>query len=183
LDEELTVEQEAVLAVVHGELEQIERWPIWQYVDLLVQPYGAAWRAVSSMPRFRDDRQAIPAHYGLTWWGRMPMAINPQDQIELTVAGLHRLHRDELPDLYVRLIRHCIEQQTKLTPSPTQTVNVTLEFSEILGALFHGVADEVHTSGHSRKRLRQLRLGGARASDQGWVGWQRPGWLEARGPG
>jgi hypothetical protein len=158
LDHELTPDQRAVLSVIHGELEENVRWPIWQYIDFSVKPYGAAVSAYSSLPGITDTRQPRGLYYGYTWTQRREMLPSPGTEVALTVAGLYRLSYDDLPRLYVKLLRYCVEEQTKLKPSPTAEVYVTLQFSDMLEVLLGGYSEEDHRSGHSRKRLRQLGL-------------------------
>lgn len=114
LRDDLTDDQRAVLRIIHSEFEESARWPIWQYIDLQIKPRGAAAAALASMPRLRDPQHHMGMTYGLVWWENYYAGPSQRTTVEMSVAGLHSLGCDELPELYVRMIRYLATEQAKL---------------------------------------------------------------------
>jgi hypothetical protein len=155
-DAELSDDQIAILKTVHDEFESAVRWPIWQFIDLQIKPQGAAMQALTAMPTIRDTRQQFGTVYGLvTWENRVnsPVASTP---MQLTVAGLHRLGFDVLPELYVRLVRYLADEQANLIPSATEVVERVITQAELHEALF-GFPPE-KTRSLADMRMEQLRM-------------------------
>ena len=75
LTADLTRDQQAVLNLIFSYFHGAGDWPIWQFVDLGLQPPGSALDALSSLPRVRNpDPRNWAQLYALVWWENMAMA-------------------------------------------------------------------------------------------------------------
>lgn len=149
-------DQYAVLMVIHGYLEEGLDWPVWQYVERRVGPRGAALQALTSMPFLRNRGQLIGWKYGWTWWENFGASGGPNQntKVQLTVAGLWALRFDELPRLYVELLRLCNDRWAQLPLSPTEVQYATISSHEVRLVLF----PKQPSGSVTDKRLAQLKL-------------------------
>lgn len=157
LQEVIDGDQGAVLNIIHGYFEESSSWPIWQYVDLQVKPYGAAGAALANMPRLVDTTTPTGLSYGWTWSESRFSTPPAGTKIELTVSGLWALRFDELPRAYVELLRLCGRLQAELVPSATEVQSVTIDRKLLTGVLLAAARRHLDEA-VIEKRLIQLQL-------------------------
>jgi hypothetical protein len=178
--EKPSLDQSAVLSAIHSDFDGNMRWPLWQYVDLSVRPRGTAATALASMPRVRATGPGVRQSYGWTWWENIGVSSVPQANttIQLTVAGLMALEFDDLPKIYVKLLRLCCERQSQLRPSPTQVVTATIEGRELKEVLFPDTRPGIVPTQMTRLRL----LVDRELPTQGQIVMQPDDWWNLRVP-
>jgi hypothetical protein len=135
LREPLSAEQMHLLQVIYEQFDQSGAWPIWQYVDLTLDTKYQADAAdvLASLP-WIGERGTTSQRYGLTWREDSHLAVpNPDQHVVLTVAGLRYLRLTTEPVLgaFLVTIRHLVEAQRRLVPSPTTVVEAAVPSGEI----------------------------------------------------
>lgn len=128
LREPLSDDQLRLLHVIFDPFSQSGEWPVWQYVDLMLDADGVdAADALASLPRV-GEHSPVTLNYGLTWRDNSHMAPQPDSRVTLTVAGLRYLRPGTEPLLgaFLVTVRHLVDTQRVLVPSPAKVVEATV---------------------------------------------------------
>ena len=133
-----TEEQRALLEVVHKAFRQANRWPIFQYVEAMLDRQGLDTATVlASFPTVGTAR------YGAVWWDRS--APLPDSLVGLTVAGLSHCQGGYVEiQLFLDTLAYLIQRRLAFNPSPTtvQHIRVTSEdVKQALEAAGHAVVE------------------------------------------
>lgn len=132
LREPLNSDQTRLLQVIFDPFDQSGDWPVWQYVDLMLDSQLGldATALLESLP-VAGERGPMSRNYGLTWRDDSHRAPQPDSRVALTVAGLRHLAAGPLLGAFLVAIRYMIEVQRQLVPSPGEVVEAEVS-SEML---------------------------------------------------
>lgn len=138
LREKLSQDQLQLLRIIFEPFDQDRGWPIWQYVDLIMDArFGLdAVAVLDSLPAI-GYHNPMSMSYGLTWREDSHMQPQPRTHVALTVAGLRYLRpaTDPLLGAFLMTVRHMVDAQSKLTPSPREVVEATVSSDSITEGL------------------------------------------------
>jgi len=123
LREPLSPEQAKLIQVIFEPFDQNGWWAVWQYVDLTLDRLNLdAADVLASLPS-TGDRAPTSPNYGLTWRQDPHMQPRQDSRVALTVAGLRHLPEAEpLLAAFLTMIRHLVDRQRDLIPSPDKVV-------------------------------------------------------------
>ena len=133
LREPLSDDQLRLLHVIFDPFSQSGEWPVWQYVDLMLDAERIdAADVPGSLPR-AGEHSPVTRSYALTWRENSHIAPQPDSRVMLTVAGLRYLRPGTEPLLgaFLVTVRRLIDAQRALVPSPSQVVEATVPSSSI----------------------------------------------------
>ncbi len=108
-------------------------WPVWAYVDHLLDAKGlVAAEVLASLP-VAGGRGGGQMRYGLTWNQNNHWLPNDGTRLALTVAGLWHLGSASAPLLvaFKDTVRFLVERQRSITPSPTEVVEARVTSQEV----------------------------------------------------
>lgn len=132
LREPLNSDQMLLLQTIFDPFDQSGDWPVWQYVDLMLDSqFGLDAAALLESLPVAGHRAPMSASYGLAWRDDSHRAPQPDSRVALTVAGLLHLAADPLLGAFLVTIRYMIEVQRQLVPSPGKVVEAEVS-SEML---------------------------------------------------
>jgi hypothetical protein len=127
---QLDGDQLAFLQAVFEPFDEKGEWPVWAYVDHVMDAKGLAVADVlASLPAVGERLR-----YGLTWhqdggtW--LP---NARTRLSLTVAGLWHLETAAAPLLaaFKDTVRFLVERQRSIVPSPSAVIEATASSAEL----------------------------------------------------
>jgi hypothetical protein len=129
---QLVPDQLTLLREVFTPFDRQGEWPVWAYVDHVLDAQGlAAGDVLASLP-VAGDQGGGSLRYGLTWStdGRVPNAGTP---LSLTVAGMWHLGPASAPILvaFKDAVRFLVDRQRSITPSPSEVIQATAASTEL----------------------------------------------------
>jgi hypothetical protein len=132
LREPLDAAQKALLRVIYEPFASSGKWPIWQYVELTLDARGLEAAALlDSLPTVRDSA-SFGRNYSLVWYMNPGPAPGAEQQVALTVAGMHYLpEAAELIDTLLRTVEFLVEKQRQVKPDPAKVVEATVTSEQI----------------------------------------------------
>ena len=132
LRQRLDTAQRTLLTTIYEPFAETSRWPIWQYVELVLDGLGEdAAEVLQSLPTVRNPSQ-WGTSYALVWYMNPGTTPNADQEIALTVAGLNYLSQaDDLLGALIKTVRYLVAEQTKVIPSPTTVVEATVSSRSI----------------------------------------------------
>jgi len=146
LRELLSPDQYRLLHAIYEPFSNAGKWPIWQYVDLTLDArFGLDAAAVlASLPQV-GEHSPMSMNYGLIWRENSYAHPQPDNKIALTVAGMARIpEAGSLLMAFLVMIRHLVDEQRRLIPSPGKVVEATVLSTaiaeQVLTASIEGLA-------------------------------------------
>ena len=137
LCEPLSSEQETLIRVISEPFIATGEWPVWQYVDLMLEDQHSldAADVLASLPEV-GERSPASLAYGLIWRPDSYRQPQPDDQVTVTVAGLWHLPQAEpVTGAFLTMLRYLVARQRELVPSPREVVTATVTDGEIANHL------------------------------------------------
>ena len=134
----LTPDQKQLVEILASTYKQQRSWPPWQFIEQTMDNNGIADVAsvLATFPRVGNKNYVYGLSYGLTWTqGNPGAALQPNDPIGLTVAGLYRAGAAEYADLFLRVLAMSCEKLRTFVPNPQQAVALELTSTEVYEAL------------------------------------------------
>ena len=131
LREPLDDDQATLIRAIYEPFAESGEWPIWQYVDLILDALDLDAAAVlASLPRVRHPNLGMQSvAYGLIWHmnSLAYSTPRPDEPVALTVAGLgHAPEAEPLLKAFLATVGYLIDEQRRVVPSPTKVVAATV---------------------------------------------------------
>jgi len=130
---QLDPDQLTLLREVFTPFDRLGEWPVWAYVDHVMDVQGlvAAW-VLESLP-VAGDQGGGQMRYGLTWSRDSHQPPNAGTRLALTVAGMWHLGPASAPLLvaFKDAVRFLVHRQRSITPSPSQVIEATATSTEL----------------------------------------------------
>jgi hypothetical protein len=129
---QLDPDQLTLLDAVFTPFDRQGEWPVWAYVDHVLDTQGLVAEDVLLSLPMAGDQGGGRLRYGLTWStdGRVPNAGTP---LLLTVAGMWHLGQASAPILaaFKDAVRFLVDRQRSITPSPREVIEATATSAEL----------------------------------------------------
>lgn len=134
---QLDPDQLALLREVFTPFDRLGEWPVWAYVDHVLDAQGlVAADVLSSLP-VAGGQGGGQMRYGLTLNRDSHWLPNAGTRMELTVAGMWHLGSASAPILaaFKDAVRFLVKQQRSITPSPSEVIEATATSTELARGL------------------------------------------------
>jgi hypothetical protein len=130
---QLDPDQVALLREVFMQFDQRGEWPVWAYVDHVMDAQGlVAADVLTSLP-LAGGQGGGQMRYGLTWNMDNHWLPNAGTRLALTVAGMWHLGSASAPLLaaFKDAIRFLVDRQRSIVPSPSEVTEATATSTEL----------------------------------------------------
>jgi hypothetical protein len=130
---QLDPDQVTLLREVFIPFDRLGEWPVWAYVDHLIDRQGLVAEDVLASLPVAGDQGGGRMRYGLTWNSDGHWLPNPDTRLALTVAGMWHLGAASAPLLvaFKDAIRFLVDCQRSITPSPSEVIEATATSTEL----------------------------------------------------
>lgn len=130
---QLDPDQLALLREVFTPFDRLGEWPVWSYVDHVLDAQGlVAVDVLASLP-VAGGQGGGQMRYGLTWNRDSRWLPNAGTRLALTVAGMWHLGSASAPLLvaFKDAIRFLVDRQRNVIPSPSEVIEATATSTEL----------------------------------------------------
>jgi hypothetical protein len=129
---QLDPDQLTLLREVFTPFDRQGEWPVWAYVDHVMDAQGLVAEDVLGSLPVAGDHGGGRMRYGLTWSrdGQLP---NTGTRLALTVAGMWHLGSVSAPLLvaFKDAVRFLVDRQRGIIPSPSEVIEATATSTEL----------------------------------------------------
>lgn len=130
---QLDPDQVALLREVFTPFDRQGEWPVWAYVDHVMDAQGlVAADVLASLPT-AGVQGGGQMRYGLTWNRDSHWLPNAGTRLALTVAGMWHLGSASAPILvaFKDAVRFLVDRQRSIVPSPSEVIEATATSTEL----------------------------------------------------